>query len=76
MAKSRKIMLAKRAKCLGCKALLNNGDSFSCSLGCTVTFISEGGVATAPRPAEKCYKPTTKGQMDKAVELVKKKNDA
>lgn len=74
-----------KAKCQMCKALgLKKAEDgkpiFVCELGVPITFESyktEGGADSVmkPRPLDKCYKPKTKAQLEKAKGLTEKRNE-
>jgi hypothetical protein len=64
------MVLSKKSKCVGCKALVTTPEGYSCSLKFPISFAKEGDVLHAPVPQEKCYKPGTTAELKKANELV------
>lgn len=60
------MVLSKKSKCAGCKALINKGKHYECSLGFKLEFEGEGKDIFAPKPAEKCYKPKTEEEFTNA----------
>lgn len=64
------VILTKKAKCQGCKALVSNGNSYECSLKFAIDFNVVNDVAISPKPVDKCYKPKSKKEYEKAKELL------
>lgn len=55
--------LSKKSKCAGCSALNNKGNHYECYLGFGITFEGSGTGIHAPKPTEKCYKPTNSEEL-------------
>ena len=66
------MVLSQKSKCAGCKALINKGNHYECSLAFKVTFEGEGKEIYAPKPQEKCYKPRTEDEMTNAKQRKEK----
>lgn len=67
------VVLMKKVRCQGCKALTRSGNDYKCSLGFGVDSRWVNGEAISPRPKEKCYKPKNHRDLKKAEKLVSKK---
>lgn len=64
-----------RKKCSGCKALVKSKIDFTCALGVEVSYVTHGGNKLgAPTPVGKCYRPETAAELEKAHELVKRRD--
>lgn len=71
------MVLTKKAKCQGCKALLMTDNSIECKLGFPVDFEVINKEAIKPKPMDRCYKPKTAGDFKKAKELIERvRNEA
>jgi hypothetical protein len=73
------VLLSQKGKCTGCKALVRTKDSatgnhiFVCSLAFRINFTQAGKNALSPRPAVKCYRPTTSAELKESQRIVDKK---
>jgi hypothetical protein len=56
----------KYSRCIGCIALMCSDTEFTCKLGVKVEFVMSNGKAISPKPSEKCFKPKTQEEFDKA----------
>lgn len=70
------ILYNKKAKCQNCLALISVEEKgvpvLKCKLGYKVSFHVMSGNAVRPKPKEKCYKPLTTEDYEKAEALITK----
>lgn len=71
------MVLTKKAKCQGCKALRMTDTNIECTLGFPVDFEVINKEAIKPKPVDRCYKPKSPAELKKAKEMIEKaKNEA
>lgn len=75
------MIFSRKTKCVGCASLLKGKSEkgepiYSCRLVYRIQFDIVDGDAVKPVPAESCYKPTSKEELEKASKLSDKRRGA
>jgi len=68
------LVLNKRASCMRCKALVSSKTEYKCFFGTPVKFILIKGLAFAPIPLKRCYRPYTEEDFNVLKDIMSQKN--
>lgn len=66
------MFLSKKSKCSGCIGLKSGKEGFECKLGLSIGWKTLENVHTSPVPQERCHKPETTVELERAKQMLNK----